>query len=660
MKYWAYINNEIKGPFEPQELVKVDGFSQDTLICPQSSVEEETKEWKEAHQIPEVALLITSNLSSKAEEISEPKELSNIDKKDEIIIERFSVENIFTPVKDVNQTVLSTDPLTLSQIRKKVESVSENATTAKDEFDANQQAEEQSKIKNTPEEKSISPEVSISQTEDLEKSKTPEDVSFEVPSTDDFLKETQNLEIHKIREAKVEGEVKPEVEEFKSEIKEFSINAANNLTEQTSLSLTKEEVDRIIASKIDEIKNNLIDELSSVINEKISAVELKLKELKSSSTGHFDVSVLKDEVINEIEKKISTLSANLQPQTQIDESFKKNFNDLKVFVSHLEIEIKDLRTKYEELENKIKPQPASLSREKIEETKPNIPLTQSLENKQNLIQTPTLESDEEKKPSKFPKILLGIVFTLLAVLSIFFTLKQFGVFDITSIFKSKQQSTINTQTPPQPQTPLQQQLQQTDIKDIEKDTSSIETPQPPQQTQAEKQEEKEPQIPLETIINEVKDYKIKSPYNLETTIKMVLKSKKADLSTLKWEASLEENGKYLITVVAKALKPIEFKFEFDYKTKILQPLNTLSVNTLNMLMETSDKKTENLKNSSHKKKTQKSQTKRPKTIKKDLLNQADENSTSETLIESSGEDRANQPKSQTEEGNDEEYLIIGE
>ncbi len=661
MKYWAYVNNEIKGPFEPQELVKLDGFSKETLICPQSSVEEETKEWKEAGEIPEVALLITSKLPSKTEEISEPKELSNIDKKDEIIIERFSVENIFTPVKDVNQSVFSTDPLTLSQIRKRVEGISES-TTPQTEYNQVQQTEDQNK------EKAPTVEISFNQNEDLkiqqENSKDESfEVQFEVPSTDDLIKEAQAIEIQKVEEAKGESEVKSQIEEFKAEIKEFSSITPAGFETQTSSTLEENDVDKKINSKILEIKKILIDELLSIVNEKISNVELKLKELSNSSTSQsVDVSVLKDEVMNELERKISALSVNPQPHIQMDESLKKDFNDLKVFTSHLEIEIKDLKAKYEELENKIKPQPASLSRESIEDVKLDTSATQSFKNKQDLAQITAVELDEEKKSSRITKILLGVSITFLAILSVLFALKQFGVFDITSVLKSKQQSTINIQTPPQPQTAPQQPLQQADVKGIEKDTSSIEIQQLPQQPQIQQTEKEEPEIPLEAVINEVKDYKINSPYNLETAIKMVLKSRKADLSTLKWEASFQQDTKYLITATAKALKPVEFKFEFDYKIKTLQPLNTLSVNTLKMLMETPQKTIEKTsKNSSLKKNVQKSQTKRLKTIKKDSFNQSDENNRSEILIESSGEEsNTNSLSSQTEENNDGDYLIIGE
>ena len=48
MRYWIYLNNEIKGPFTKEELPGVPGYTQDTLICPETPPEGKTQEWQPA------------------------------------------------------------------------------------------------------------------------------------------------------------------------------------------------------------------------------------------------------------------------------------------------------------------------------------------------------------------------------------------------------------------------------------------------------------------------------------------------------------------------------------------------------------------------------------------------------------------------------------
>lgn len=60
MKYWAYVNNEILGPFEKEKLFEIPDFSTSTLLCPQTPVGETTQDWKEAANFPEIAALLNS------------------------------------------------------------------------------------------------------------------------------------------------------------------------------------------------------------------------------------------------------------------------------------------------------------------------------------------------------------------------------------------------------------------------------------------------------------------------------------------------------------------------------------------------------------------------------------------------------------------------
>lgn len=60
MKYWAYINNEILGPYEKEKLFELPVFSATTLICPQTPVGEKTEDWKEASTYPEITAMLGS------------------------------------------------------------------------------------------------------------------------------------------------------------------------------------------------------------------------------------------------------------------------------------------------------------------------------------------------------------------------------------------------------------------------------------------------------------------------------------------------------------------------------------------------------------------------------------------------------------------------
>lgn len=53
MKYWAYVNNEILGPYEKDEIKALPAYAPNLLICPQTPVGEKTEEWREVSSCPE-------------------------------------------------------------------------------------------------------------------------------------------------------------------------------------------------------------------------------------------------------------------------------------------------------------------------------------------------------------------------------------------------------------------------------------------------------------------------------------------------------------------------------------------------------------------------------------------------------------------------------
>jgi hypothetical protein len=72
MKYWAYVNNEILGPFEKEKLLELPSFSPSLLVCPQTPVGEKTEDWKEASTYPELSALIASGGASSPKPAAAP------------------------------------------------------------------------------------------------------------------------------------------------------------------------------------------------------------------------------------------------------------------------------------------------------------------------------------------------------------------------------------------------------------------------------------------------------------------------------------------------------------------------------------------------------------------------------------------------------------
>ncbi|MEI7481187.1 MAG: hypothetical protein WCK75_02440 [Elusimicrobiota bacterium] len=68
MKYWAYINNEILGPYEKEKLLELPVFRATTLICPQTPVGTTTEDWKEASVYPEIAAMLGTAVTPAAEQ----------------------------------------------------------------------------------------------------------------------------------------------------------------------------------------------------------------------------------------------------------------------------------------------------------------------------------------------------------------------------------------------------------------------------------------------------------------------------------------------------------------------------------------------------------------------------------------------------------------
>jgi len=57
MKYWVYVNGEVPGSFEPQELAALPGFGDSSMVCPAEGGVQ-TRNWKRAGEFPDIAGMI--------------------------------------------------------------------------------------------------------------------------------------------------------------------------------------------------------------------------------------------------------------------------------------------------------------------------------------------------------------------------------------------------------------------------------------------------------------------------------------------------------------------------------------------------------------------------------------------------------------------------
>lgn len=642
MKYWAYINNEIKGPFEKEELLKIEGFNNSTLVCPQSPVEEETKEWKEASNFPELA--IQNDTPSSSKDAPEALSLDVSLKKEDIMIERFSVNNLFTPSVDTGESKFSsTDPLSLSQIRRREEVVSQRIIPES----SNQSNASDDKEENVENSNPIPPKNDEPVSADINPNDNP--FNIDLPDTDSILgsqnREKQSetgdfLKSYDIPEIKEEPkEFKAEVEEFKSETVE-----AKPVVEEF-----KEEVAQTKPSDKD-FKN-------TEENEK--------KEVFQKESLQPDLSVLKEDLMKELDKKISSLRENGVSKEEFDifkEEIKKYVSERLAtlpavsnseVVNHLDIEVRDLKARLEIIEknisdmSKIKEQ--VLEKESLEPNKAKISDIKPAPDKTVVIKKEEIEKEKKTLDiSKFLKPVIYLVLLILVIISVGFALKQFGIFDFTKLISKKDNFPKNVVSKPpkgpvdlnavvSTQTPVEPSVQPSTNPPIAENTI--------QQSTISVSLPNHPQNRYDFIIDEVREYKINTDKNLENTISDIIKSRKGNPGSVSWFCEETQSG-YSITVKGTAQnKEILFKFEYEPKTRILKPLNTLSVNTLKMMMS-GDSKID-----------------KPKRTQKIASKQPQKNtSVSNQASKEDGNLKTEKPQEKNADNDEkeEEYLIIGE
>ena len=534
MKYWAYINNEIKGPFEKEELIKIEGFNKDTLLCPQSPVEEETKEWKEAFQFPEIFEILElkkeddkkTNEPAKHDfnEVPQPSVLETNNKND-IIIERFNTDTVFNLNTDISETAGSSfmDPLSLSQISRK---------------------------------------------------------------TKDIINS----------EAGLNSEIKQKVEEYRGEVKEFK-------EKPEEFALNKDDFESLGNLETEFRREDNNKEEKNITEEVKSNTNLNLQ-------SPFDKETIKKEIIDEIEKKLSSFVS--RDNFEFLKNEMKNYIDSKFeiinnskgdalkplgsenedILKHLEIDVKDMRVRLEALEKKSDFYFRSQNTEKIDD---KTVIVQKEKEEKN-------ENKNDKTLKKSPlKIILSLFLSIIAVGSIAYMLNQFGIIDIDKFFNNNKTSPLELNNSNSSNDDLFSSSTDTvDISSISSNiegkniesqidlstTSSLPTSDSIVSNSADAMNNnQEIKIEKEKILEIVKNYKLKSNLTLQQTIKEIIKLRKLGNRDIKWSIT-ENDGFYRVDIVVDAKpKNLIFKFDFDYKKMYLKPLNTLSINTLKMMME---------------------------------------------------------------------------
>ncbi|MBI4056269.1 MAG: hypothetical protein HY399_01830 [Elusimicrobia bacterium] len=61
MRYWAFINNKVLGPFEKEKIKEIPGLGTNTLLCPEGHRGDQSGDWQPANMIPDISSLFQAN-----------------------------------------------------------------------------------------------------------------------------------------------------------------------------------------------------------------------------------------------------------------------------------------------------------------------------------------------------------------------------------------------------------------------------------------------------------------------------------------------------------------------------------------------------------------------------------------------------------------------
>lgn len=560
MKYWAYVNNEILGPYNKEQLFDIQDFSPATLLCPQTPAGEKTEDWQEAANYPEVAAFLNSPRSALKQETPKddiPKE--EIKTQDQVPAQEETTQTREEPKSDdinpeqekpsLNQ--LKPQALTPSSIE---EQTDQTKPEPADTFEINKLSPLKKEEQKEPpaQEAQIQSETKISETEDvkaadsrfdpltlsqigkkapqepMEDSPAPKEPSFQEEEKKEPLQE-KSPEIAPAEEQKIPSEDSNIPSQSMSEINAKLEELSQNVISKNDMSAYMEPID----TKLSQIDKTVANLENTKLADEIKEMSNKLKHM--------------EDVIDEIKINIS-LKQNIQetaPQAE-EEPVKE---ETQTVFSAMDMG-KTERVSGDQLQKE-------LDKTGIE------PVDESP------IEEKTVDDakDEPKaKKSNMVKKILKAIFTISLIIAVLavaaIALKKAGIIDITKIlpipFLTESKSLQITELPVQPllsvkQIPIQQER---DLK---------------------------PEIIFFTKTFSVKN----GEKTLENQIIKQAAKEKIDTTLIKWEALKVSEKIYKVNAIAPLPEgfKITYKFEVDYAAKTIKPMNAQGKTAFDNLSE---------------------------------------------------------------------------
>ncbi|MEA3306995.1 MAG: hypothetical protein U9Q34_04330 [Elusimicrobiota bacterium] len=658
MKYWAYIKNEILGPYAKDKLFEISDFNPTTLICPQTPVGEKTEDWKEASGYPEISALLNSPKAAtiKKEEVKEEEPQINKTSGDETASQNEAIEKEpqvnktsgdetasqneaieKEPQVNKNPDEKAQESPSLNQLKPQPLSAAplgsddSSSMAPQDNFEVNKlssikedgEKKEEPAQENVPEKQEIPAKEEVSAKEEkaepAEAPKTAES-SFDPISLSQISRKT--VEGIKTQDEAKEKEKaqEPEKEEVTAqtdkpeEIKkeEISISAQESSPETPKTpdipapAVTQEaKADEPISS--DEKKDTPISA------ETESGIYNKLNELTQNSMSKSDLSNHMEPINNklsQIDQTISSMENNkLSGEIKEMSSKLKHMEDI---IEEIKLNMSVQRKPVEEpaqqkeasQRDDVQQGFAAMGQEpvKAKESAEDIARAVAKENKSEteISDEGSNSADKAKKPSKLKALarpLITVVLLAAVLVATAIALKKAGIIDFTKMLPFAALTGGQSQTPAPVQVPEKLPPQVKEEKDIKPE-----------------------------IIFFTRTYSNKNgSKTIENQIINMAAQMKADTNLIEWQATKITEGVYavhaIVPVPSKQSK-INYIFEVDYNKKTMKPLNTQAKTVLDNLFKIikpkkkaapKKKRARNTRKSSRKKQTYKKPVK--KTVK---------------------------------------------
>ncbi|MCG2726343.1 MAG: hypothetical protein L6420_08875 [Elusimicrobia bacterium] len=524
MKYWAYINNEILGPYEKDKLFEISDFNPTTLICPQTPVGEKTEDWKEAAAYPEISAVLNSpkNACLKKEEDT-PREL-----------------NINKDANEENDEKNNREDKALSLNQLKPQPLSA--------FPVN--AENPSSI-------------------------APHD-NFKVNKLSSIKKDEEKKETRKQEEepAKEESGAAPD-EALKSADSNFDQITLSQINRKTLAGMNTQEN---TAQKEKKQKSTPTTEVPATPAETESGIYSKLNELSQNSISKSDLLGYMEPINNklsQIDKTVSDLG-NAKLANEIKEMSGKLkhmenvIDEIKLNMSIEKKPVKNIVQKKEVLKESEFQQGFSVmgdeeEPEKTKETAEDI--ARAIAKEKDKIIDEGEKSDKKLKKTSLVKALVKPLMTIVLLAAILvasaIALKQAGIIDLAKMLPFAYFNGEQTQTD-----------------NISSVSQAIEEKPP--------QIQEQPDISPEIIFFTRTYSNKTGTKTIENQIISAADKMKGDTNLIEWQAIKIAEGIYTVNAsvpVTSAHSKIDYNFETDYIKKTIKPLNAQAKNILDNLFE---------------------------------------------------------------------------